>query len=141
MDPGWLIGDNNEWNSRIVDVSNPQWREFFLDKIIEPLWQAGYTGFFLDTLDSYHLAASKKDLPRMESGLVQTIQAIRQRHPEARLILNRGFEIFDRVKGDVFAMAAESLFRKIIPGTEKYGQQQSGGCVHPCGTGCCPASG
>lgn len=121
MDAGWLIGDNKEWNSRIVDVSNPQWREFFLDKIVEPLWQAGYRGFFLDTLDSYHLAASKEDLPRMENGLVQTIQAIKQRHPEARLILNRGFEIFDRVKGDVFAMAAESLFQKIIPGTENYG--------------------
>ncbi|MBT1071846.1 bifunctional glycoside hydrolase 114/ polysaccharide deacetylase family protein [Geobacter chapellei] len=121
MDPAWLIGDNKAWKSRVVDVSNPEWRQFFLDKVVEPLWQAGYRGFFLDTLDSYHLAASKEALPAMQAGLVETIRAIRKRHPEARLILNRGFEIFERIKGDVFAVAAESLFHNFNPATGQYG--------------------
>ncbi len=122
MNPDWLIGENKSWKSSVVDVSSPAWQSFFLDKVIEPLWQAGYRGFFLDTLDSYQLAAKKEDLPRMEAGLVAVIRAIRQRHPEARLILNRGFEIFERVKDMVFAVTAESLFQNFNPATGKYGE-------------------
>ena len=121
MSDSWLIGDNREWKTRVVDVSSEEWRRFFLDQVLEPLWQAGYRGFFLDTLDSYRLAAKKEDLPRMEAGLAATLRAIRQRHPEARLIMNRGFEFFDRVKDIVFAVAAESLFQNFDPATGKYG--------------------
>lgn len=122
MDRSWLIGDNVAWKSKVVDVSNPHWRQFFIDKVIEPLWNAGYRGFFLDTLDSYQLAARKEDLPAMEAGLVSVIREIRKRHPDASLILNRGFEIFDRVKGDVFAVAAESLYQNFNPSSGVYGQ-------------------
>lgn len=121
MSDRWLIGDNAEWKSRVVDVSSEEWRKFFLDQVMEPLWQAGYRGFFLDTLDSYRLAAKKEDLPRMEAGVAATVRAIRQRHPEARLILNRGFEIFDRVRDVTFAVAAESLFQNFDPASGKYG--------------------
>jgi len=122
MNDDWLIGDNTAWNSRVIDLSSPAWQQFFLDKVIEPLWQAGYRGFFLDTLDSYQLAAKKTDLPAMEAGLVAVIRGIRQRHPEARLILNRGFEIFERVKDLVSAVAAESLFQNFSPASGKYGE-------------------
>jgi len=121
MSPDWLLGDNLGWKTKVVDVSSEKWRNFFLDRVVEPLWQAGYRGFFLDTLDSYQLVAKKEDLPRMEAGLAATVRAIRQRHPEARLILNRGFEIFDRVKDVTFAVAAESLFQNFDPASGKYG--------------------
>ena len=118
----WLIGENKAWKSKVVDVSNPGWQAFFLDKIIEPLWQAGYRGFFLDTMDSYQLAVKKEDLPRMEAGLAATVRAIRQRHPEARLIMNRGFEIIEQVKDITFAVAAESLYQNFSPSTGNYGE-------------------
>jgi polysaccharide biosynthesis protein PelA len=122
MNPGWLIGENKDWKSRVVDVSNTAWQTFFLDRVIEPLWQAGYRGFFLDTLDSHQLATNKAQTPRMEAGLVAVIRAVRQRHPEAKLILNRGFEIFERVKDITFAVAAESLYRNFSPATGSYGE-------------------
>jgi hypothetical protein len=128
MDRRWLIGDNAAWKSKVVDVSNPVWRRFFIDKVIEPLWSAGYRGFFLDTLDSYQLAAKKEDLPAMEAGLVSVITEIKNRHPDARLILNRGFEIFDRVKGNVFAVAAESLYQNFNPSNGVYGQVTVNDC-------------
>lgn len=121
MPDSWMIGVNPAWKSKIVDVSSEEWRQFFLEQVIEPLWQAGYRGFFLDTLDSYILAAPTDAHPRMEAGLVEAVRAIRQRHPEARLILNRGFEIFDRVKDLVQAVAVESLFQNFNPANGKYG--------------------
>lgn len=121
MPARWFLGDNPMWKTHIVDVSSDAWRQFFLDNVVEPLWQAGYRGFFLDTLDSYLIASPSEDHPRMEAGLIATVRAIRQRHPEARLIFNRGFEIFERVSDSVYAVAVESLFQNFNTHTGKYG--------------------
>lgn len=108
----WLIGSNQAWGSRIIDQSEAQWPAFFADRVIEPLWQKGYRFFFLDTLDSYQLLAkTDAERARQEDGMVLAIRLIHQRHPDARLILNRGFEILDRVHDVVEAVAAESLFK------------------------------
>jgi len=118
--PERLVGENKDWNSKVIDVSNPEWREFFMDKVVEPLWKAGYRGFFLDTLDSYQLCTDKSKLAAMGTGLVETVREIKTRHPEARLILNRGFEIFPKVKDIVFAVAAESLYQNFSPAIGQY---------------------
>jgi uncharacterized protein (TIGR01370 family) len=121
MNPRWLIADNLAWKSKVIDVSNPEWRAFFLDTVVEPLWQAGYRGFFLDTLDSYQLAKERERYPEMEAGLVITIREIKKRHPGARLVLNRGFEVLKQVTDVVFAVAAESLFQTVDPVSGRYG--------------------
>ncbi|MDD2499680.1 MAG: bifunctional glycoside hydrolase 114/ polysaccharide deacetylase family protein [Geobacter sp.] len=120
--PEWLIGDNPAWKSKLVDLANPDWRRFFLDQVVEPLWAAGYRGFFLDTLDSFLLVKDIKKHPALAAGLVDVIRSIKQRHPEARLILNRGFEVLDQVKDVAFAVAAESLFQNFDPVSGSYGQ-------------------
>lgn len=120
--PDWLLGENRVWKSKLVDLANPDWRAFFLDQVVEPLWAAGYRGFFLDTLDSYQLVQDKQRHPALEAGLVEIIRSIKKRHPEARLIMNRGFEVLERVKDVAFAVAAESLFRNFDPATGSYGE-------------------
>ena len=121
IDPTWLIADNSSWGTRVVDLANPAWRNFFLDQVVEPLWAAGYRGFFLDTLDSYQLAKEKERIPQLADGLIAIIREIKRRHPEVQLILNRGFEVLDRVKDVTFAVAAESLFQNFDPVTGAYG--------------------
>lgn len=108
----WLHGDNKTWGSRVVDQSQPEWPEFFVEKIIAPLWEKGYRGFFFDTLDSYQLLAKTPDSrSRQEAGLKAVIHAVKQRWPDARLILNRGFEILPDVHSDIWMVAVESLFK------------------------------
>lgn len=110
--PGdWFVGRNTTWSSHVLDQSKPGWPAFFVRHIIDPLWALGYRGFFLDTLDSYQLAA-KTDAARAQQrdGLVRVIRAIKKRHPDVRLILNRGFELLPQVHDDVDAIAFESLF-------------------------------
>jgi hypothetical protein len=97
----WIIAENSAWKSKVVDLANPEWRTFFLDTLFEPLWNAGYRGFFLDTLDSYQQIKDEKLRSGLESGLIELIRDIKQRHPDARLIMNRGFEILDKVKDGV----------------------------------------
>ncbi len=103
---------NAVWASAVIDQTHPQWPEFFVEKIVTPLWNKGYRGFFLDTMDSYQLLA-KDEAGRLaqEAGLVATIRRLKQKYPEARLIANRGFEVLPQLKNDIFMIAAESLFR------------------------------
>lgn len=108
----WKSGRNSDWGSVVLDQAQPGWPAFFADQVIKPLWDAGYRGFFLDTLDTYHLfAKTEADRARQEAGLVAVIRELRKRYPEARLIFNRGFEILPQVHQEAFAVAAESVFQ------------------------------
>ena len=54
---GLVSGANEHWRSHVVDQTHAEWPRFFVERIVAPLWQVGYRGFFLDTLDSFHLIA------------------------------------------------------------------------------------
>ncbi|GAB4468015.1 MAG: bifunctional glycoside hydrolase 114/ polysaccharide deacetylase family protein [Burkholderiaceae bacterium] len=108
----WLRGDNPVWGSRLIDQAAPGWAEFFERRLIAPLWQQGWRGFFLDTLDSYHLYAKTSEARRaQEDALVALVERLHTRFPGIELIVNRGFEILPRLRGKVAAVAAESLYR------------------------------
>lgn len=117
----WLVGENRDWGSRVIDQSQPGWPRFFAERVIGPLWRAGYRDFFLDTLDSYQLGAKTPQArEQQEIGLVAVIEEVKHQYPEARLIFNRGFEILDRTHDKVFAIAAESLFQGYDAGKSRY---------------------
>lgn len=110
--PNWLIGENKDWGAHVIDQSAAGWPEFFVDKVIAPLWAKGYRGFFLDTLDSWQLIAKNdKQAAQQQAGLIRVIRALKARFPDARLIFNRGFEILPQVHDLVWMLAAESLFQ------------------------------
>ena len=117
--PAARLSMNQDWNSLIIDLAHPQWPDFVAERIVAPLWQKGYRGFFLDTLDSYRRSA-KFDEQAQQAGLVATIETLHQRFPGIRLILNRGFEIVPRVRNEIQMVAAESLFRGWDAGNRRY---------------------
>lgn len=121
MPKAWRIGRNGDWKSEVIDQAAPGWPQFFVDKVIAPLWANGYRGFFLDTLDSYELVA-KTDAARarQQAGLIAVIKRIHRRFPRAELILNRGFELMPEVHDDVTAVAFESLYRGWDEGRRQY---------------------
>ncbi|MDP1315231.1 endo alpha-1,4 polygalactosaminidase, partial [Klebsiella pneumoniae] len=45
---------NDSWNSQVMDLTSPAWREHLLGRAKE-LEGQGYAGLFLDTLDSFQL--------------------------------------------------------------------------------------
>lgn len=117
------IARNPAWSSDVMDQTSPVWREFFLEKIIAPLWQRGFRGIFIDTLDSYQLAATTpQQRAKQEAGMVETLRQMRMRYPGMRIILNRGFEILPQVHEWVTAVAAESLFQGWDNATHSYVQ-------------------
>jgi hypothetical protein len=112
LPPGALRGANEAWGSRVIDQAAPGWTEFFLSHIIAPLWESGWRGFFIDTLDSYQLfAATDAERAAQAQALSRTLREFKRRYPEARLILNRGFELLPEIADITFAVAAESLYQ------------------------------
>lgn len=110
IDAAWVIGENRTWDSKVMDMANPSWRNFLLEQVIIPLWQKGYRGFFFDALDSYRLIEGS-DAKAQQYGLVELIRELKRRLPGSRVILNRGFEILPLVSALVDMVAAESLFQ------------------------------
>ncbi len=105
----WFISYNPVWKADVPDQSNPKWRQFYIDNVITPLWEKGYRGFLLDTMDSYHLVDKKKRKAQYQ-GLLTLLKAIKEKYPEAKLIFNRGFEFLPEIHQLVYAVAAESLY-------------------------------
>ncbi|WP_118179758.1 endo alpha-1,4 polygalactosaminidase [Paraburkholderia phosphatilytica] len=121
MPDEWLIGTNTTWASTVIDQAAPGWPAFFAEHVIGPLWARGYRGFFLDTLDSYQLAArTDAARARQQAGLIEVIRTAKARYPGIRFIFNRGFEILPQVHDAVDAVAFESLFGEWDQANQRY---------------------
>ncbi len=111
VDPKWIVAENKIWHSKVADISNSDYHEFLYTQVIEPKIAAGFKHFFFDTLDSYHIAAkTPKEKEKMRQGLIHFINTFSKRYPDAKLIVNRGFEVIDDIHQSLEAVLFESLF-------------------------------
>jgi len=94
----------------VLDLSNPGYTQFLMGRI-DSLVEAGYSGLFLDTMDSYQLyATTENQRKRQEIALGLFVKQVSERHAGIRLIANRGFEVLEYTGPYLEAIAAESLF-------------------------------
>lgn len=119
IDEAWVLAENPAWASRVMDLESPGYQAWLLSRFDE-LWARGYRGFFLDTLDSYRLAAGEQRDAGLRRGLIQIIRGLARRRPGVRLLLNRGFEVLPELKGVVSGVVAESLFDRWDAATQSY---------------------
>ncbi|GFK95129.1 hypothetical protein NNJEOMEG_02987 [Fundidesulfovibrio magnetotacticus] len=122
QDKPFVLGKNNSWNSRFVDIRDPAWRAFVLERILPPILERGYDGFFLDTLDSsIHLEQTD---PERHAGMidaaVEFVREIRRRHPGVLLCVNRAAPILERLAPEIDFTLLECLFSDYDFETKKY---------------------
>ncbi len=111
MPPSMLLGTNAEWGTRYIDPAHPDWPAFLMEHVVTPLWERGYRGFFLDTMDAYRATpGDERTLQARADGLVRALTLLKARHPDAHLIANRGFELLPRIHRLLDVVAAESMF-------------------------------
>lgn len=116
-----FVGSNIPWGSRVADLTQPDWQAYLIEQRMASLWRAGYRGFFLDTLDSYQLGAAAPHEQRAQAqALVAIIQAMHQRFPGVKLLLNRGFAVLPEAAPLAVGLVAESLFQSWNPATQQY---------------------
>ena len=114
IDKEWILTENSAWKSKVLDLKNKDYINFLFDVMIEPKMKIGFENFFFDTLDSYHLASKKvKDIKESEEALISFINEFHKRYPDSKLIVNRGFEIIDKIHNSLEAVLFESYFKGI----------------------------
>lgn len=119
---GLLTRFNENWNSWVVDIRDPLWREMLLERIIPRALERGYDGLFFDTLDS-PIDMQRRDPDRFkgtERSCVELIKAIRSKYPKLLLCQNRGFEIIGRTAPFLDFLLIEGLSSSM-----KLGDKQS----------------
>ena len=107
----WHTGRNSVWKGAVMDLANPKYRRFMMQKVIDPLFAKGFQNLFLDTVDVCDRLEDPQKQNSCREGSVALIKEIKKRHPHAGLIINRGFHIFNQVKDDVDAVLFESYYR------------------------------
>ncbi len=116
----WVLSENKTWNSLIADLTQEGYRNFVLQRI-QKLHKQGYRNFFLDTMDSYHVLSSNKKLfKKQQRAIVSFIHKIRQKYPNCKLIINRGFELLDQIHQDIDGVVAESLLNRYNHAKKSY---------------------
>lgn len=98
---------NSAWQSDVVDLSSPGWQQMVLDRA-SVFRSQGYTGLFLDTLDSFTLLPADRQ-PEQRAALQSLLTALHRELPEMKLFFNRGFEVLPQLEGVAAAVAVESL--------------------------------
>jgi hypothetical protein len=107
-----VLATNEHWGSKVLDVTSAAW-EGVIVKMAESAAAKGYDGLFLDTVDSIHLIA-KTDAKKGEqakTAMVQLIARLREKFPTAKLVMNRGFDLWPLVHQHLDAVLVESVYQ------------------------------
>ena len=111
IDPAWVLGENPTWKSQVIDPTATGWQSFLVEERACELAARGFDGFFLDTLDSFHAFSSDPAVHTARAkAIAKIILDLREAYPDAKIVLNRGFELLDRVGDAVSGVVAESLY-------------------------------
>ena len=124
-----LLAKNITWNSHVVDLTTAQWRTMVMGYVDNALAN-GFDGVMLDTVDSpleWARTESPKRYAAMQTAAAEMIHDIRQKYPDIKIMLNRGFDIVALAAPDLDYVLAESIlthkdvstgqFRQLSPKT------------------------
>jgi uncharacterized protein (TIGR01370 family) len=112
IDPAILIEENSAWPGTYrIDVRQPSWKRLLLDEVIPFVIGRGFTGLFLDTLDTppYLEQQEPEAMRGMRQAAIDLVRSIYDRYADLFVIINRGYALLPDVVGSVNAVVAESL--------------------------------
>jgi hypothetical protein len=130
------LPDKNEtWNSYFANAASPAWRTHFLARADEIIKTHGVDGFFLDTVET---SLSYRDsFPAM----VSLIRELRARHPNAVIVMNRGWDLLpdlgatpDGIMFESFTLSydfAEKRYVTMRPSAWDHGLEVWQTLIHP----------
>ena len=117
-----VAATNREWDSLVMDITHPAWTQFVVQELAGEAVKKGFDGFFLDTVDSFNriLEQQPQRAAEVRAGMVSLVKALKTAYPAKKIMLNRGFEIWEELKGSFDSMMIESVFRSWKPGTREF---------------------
>jgi hypothetical protein len=86
----------DKWDTYLMDISNPHYRQIILEEIQEEILSKGFDGIFLDTagdIDDFFLK-KPKDLQKLRNGYVTLLKDIKKQNKQLILLQNWGFDTY-----------------------------------------------
>lgn len=105
-DKHYLLHKNEDWNSRLVDVRDPAWQSLIIEKAIKGIFDRGFDGLFIDTIDS----ALSLQLDGTEEAVLHIIRGIRKAYPGKLLAVNRGLPMLPCIAPFIDLVVIEDLY-------------------------------
>lgn len=112
-----LAPESHGLAKEVIDIRKPAWREYFVNTLMPRVLAKGFDGIILDTIDTpLHLEEQHPaQFAGMKQAAIELIKAARAAHPQAKLMLNRGFAILPQVASDIDYALAESILLNYDP--------------------------
>ena len=113
---------NAIWKSDVVDLSSPEWRDFVLNDLAPGIVERGFSGFFLDTMDAVDMLAHQfpERAAAFRTGLAELVLGLRERFPEKKIVVNRGFSVMEAIQDSIDGVLVESVFGSFEHDTGDY---------------------
>lgn len=108
-----LAVDYNEiWKNHIIDIRQPEWEDIFINRFVAEAVAKGFNGVMLDTVDSsLHLETQNPEkFKGMTTAALRLIRAIKAKHPQMKVMLNRGFAIWPAAAPSIDMVLIEDIF-------------------------------
>lgn len=106
-----IFKTNAQWQAAVIDLTSTTWHNIILAEVADAERQ-GFHGVMLDTLDSALHAAAEQSPDKAEANreaAIALVRTIRQRHPNLKIMLNRGFSVLPEVAPELDFILAESI--------------------------------
>ena len=109
----WVLGTNENWGSKFVDANQIGWQDRVLERATD-IMSFGFSGFFLDTLDTVDL------FPKTKLGMIRIVERLREKFPNAVIVQNRGFAVLPETQKLIDAVMFEDYSTSYNFDTQKY---------------------
>jgi hypothetical protein len=107
--------DRNEiWSSYFTNAASEAWISHFLGQAKRMREEYGVDGFFLDTVETFTLYTENR------KPMVDLIKRLRVEHPDAVIVLNRGWDLLADLGDTVDGLMYESFTLSYDFGTKSY---------------------
>ena len=102
---------NPAWSSHVMDVGSDAWKNHLLEDGVRRAREAGYQGLFIDTADSVSLLGDPAQQKMARSDIVDLLREVGKSWPEARIIINRAFDLLPQLQTTVHGVLVESVYQ------------------------------
>lgn len=117
-----IIARDKDWGSEVVDPRSPVWQRFFLKTVIPDYRRRGFSGIYLDTIDSPLIVENlhPQKFPGIREALIRMLTEAHLRYPNFPIIVNRSLWILPAVARSIQGVVFEDFCREYYFRKKKY---------------------